>query len=612
MKRTDFTADEIKGYYKRDENYLWPFHAQAKERAQEMNVHKDGVYPEHLLDTRRPNETEQVQQYRKSIFVAKTKPYFLKIVTSLSKIRRSSDWSIIYSGDFPRIPDGESLQDYCEKNYPEFGSVTNWVFSVLLAKYLADANAAVCVFPDEIPIEPGVFLKPTAKIYDAENVLDFWPDNYAVVEDPEGCFYETKNGRQKGKRLLLFTINNMWQFDQQDGRGSMAVSSQYKHELGFLPVRLTGGTVTHNKGGRYLNESRIAGILPEFNEALREYSDLQAAKVLHLFPERWEFTQHECQTCKGTGRRRNPAWFVGCPEDIAAEIACNADGCQSGYIASGPFSKLLLRPANQGAGELANIPTPPAGFVEKDVEIIKIQEESVTNHIIQGLAAHNFEFIASAPLNQSGLAKEVDRDELNSTVNLIAEDIVSIMDFVYKSISAYRNRVQYPGQTDDMAPTIAVPERFDILSANHLEARLSAAKGAKVNPVIINALELDYASKAFAARPDVASAVNLVLELDPLPNISMDEKAALLQNGGVSKLAYVVSGNIGYLVALATSENKKFAELDIVAQRNIINELAKKMIAEIDAEKKASMIPAAPDLDNDENEPENSDENAGE
>src|SRR5262245_24995356 len=99
-----------------------------------MRTHADGIVPEKLIHERRPSESLEVLEYRKKIYVPKTKNPISKVVSSLSKIRRSPDWSIKYDpSNIPaRIVPEERPEEYTEKNYPEHDSVTNWIFSHLL------------------------------------------------------------------------------------------------------------------------------------------------------------------------------------------------------------------------------------------------------------------------------------------------------------------------------------------------------------------------------------------------------------------------------------------------------------------------------------------------
>ncbi len=563
MPKIEFTPDELKQYFKKENRADYHYAEKAREFEDEMRVHADGKFPETLINERRPNEPETVLAYRKSIFVPKTKPFFSKIESTLQKIRRSSDWSIKYpNGAFDRVVDGEKLDDYSENNYPVFRSVTNWAFSLLLRNYLVDANALLLVAPIEIPVMENEYLKPVATIFNSVDVIDFVEGDYAVVRNKIGATY---GNNVEGDSYYVITTVAVHRYDQINSRRQFAEAYYFEHGLEELPVFKLGGIVVDVYGHHSLYESRISGIIPEFNEALREYSDLQAAKVLHLYPERWEYTQNECKDCNSTGRVRGEVNGESC------NVTCNT--CAGhGYVATGPYSKMLIKPA--AADQLA-MPTPPAGFVEKDVEIIKVQETSVNEHIYHGLASINFEFLASTPLSQSGTAKEVDKDELNNTVHAIAEDLVRIIDKVYYFIAMLRYGGQYTRlEIMSMTPNIPVPEKYDILSTKYFDEQLTSAKGNKLNPAILNAMEVAYATKAFNNDLDIAEHVGMILKLDPLAGIAEDDKMSRLSNGGILLLDYIVSSNINKFVDVATEKNMGFADMDVTRQREIIYALA--------------------------------------
>lgn len=94
-------------------NVRHAFYDTTVELADAIDIHASGLYPEKLIGERRPAESEQIQAYRKKIFVPKTKPVFNKIYNSLMKIPRSPDFSIMFDDDTPsRIAKGETLKDY--------------------------------------------------------------------------------------------------------------------------------------------------------------------------------------------------------------------------------------------------------------------------------------------------------------------------------------------------------------------------------------------------------------------------------------------------------------------------------------------------------------------
>lgn len=574
MAKIVFTQEEIDNYVKG--KYMHRFYERAKEIAEKMAVHADGKTPEKLLWERRPNEPQEVMDYRKKIFTPKTKPTFSKIFSSLQKIRRSSDWSIRYEKqeEFTKITDGEKLEDYCEYNYPSFTSLTNWVFTLMLRKYLIDPNAVVYVSPMTWQVEQTDYLQPIAQVFDSVNVIDFVEDDYTVLLDLTGSTYIANRKPVHGKRFYICTTQQILIYDQVDSKEKFQLAVTINHALGILPAFKLKGVIIDQVDNRYLYESRIGGIIPELDEAIREYSDLQAAKVLHIYPERWEFTQHECTSCKGTALRPNPAYTPTC--NCPAQIAC--DKCNNGYVVAGPYSKIMVKPPAMGEQQ---IPTPPAGFVEKDIEIVKVMEQGIRDHIFNALAAINFQFLEQTPLNESGKAKEVDKDELNNTVHGIAEDIVSAMDNIYQRIAYFRYKELYTtDEIDNMLPFVPVPEKFDLMSSAHIQEELKSAKDSKFNPVIISALEESYSSSKFNTDPAVRDKLMLILTLDPLPNISEDDKMSRLSNQGITLESYVISSNIQEFIQRAVQEEKGFLELELTKQKEILSGYAQEVITE--------------------------------
>lgn len=580
---TQFIYQDLLPYMKGDRKCR--FYKEACEQLVSFMYHSDGVYPRELIECRRPNEPLEVKEYREKIWKPKTKPTFSRLLSSLSKIRRSSDWNIKFpaEGDFPRIAEDETLEDYTTENFPYFTSFTNWVFDVLLKKQLTDPNAVILVVPLNPEAAETEYIKPYPFIFDSTWVIEWIEGESAILQRPEGCWYYGK-GRDKkvayqGKSYYVVNRDVIEQWDQIDDKDNYSMVMSYQHGFGFMPAFKIGAAVMTTDGTHFLYESRISGIIPDLDEALRLYSDLQAGMVLHVFPEPWEFTQHECTDCKGTNRRPNPAWFDGCPNEIPSTITCGK--CQNGYIASGPYSKLLIRPTNAMEGQQP-IPNPPKGYVEKDVQIIKIMKDSVREHIYDALASINFQFLDQTPLNQSGTAKEVDKEELNNTVHSIAEDLVRVMDECYKRFIWYRYSTLYPNPADlkAMQPAVTVPEQFDLLSAQFMQTELDNAKKAGLNPVITSAMEIEFSQKRFDSEPEVRDRLALVLRLDPLPNVTEDEKMSRLSNKGVTQLTYIISSNIQAFVQQAIEENPLFPTLTLKEQKAKMKEYAQVQVDE--------------------------------
>jgi hypothetical protein len=581
------TYEELKIYFTGERKHF--YYKKSVDNCKDFKTHADGEYPEKLIDERRPNEPLEVKDYRKTIWVPKTKPTFWRLLSSLGKIRRSPDWSIKYpeQNEFGKIREGETLEDYCEKNFPYFESFTNWLFSVCLKPYLTDPNGVILIWPLTTEVEQTDFLEPYPVVFECCDVVDFEAQDHAVLNDPEGCYYSVRKGNksyeEKGRAYYVVDAISIQKYEQVDSKGTMDKVMDYAHGLGYMPCFKLGGVISESQGSEYLYESRISGILPELNEAVREYSDLQAAKVLHVYPEKWQYTSNECGTCKGTGQRPNPSWFQGCEATVPSQIECHT--CRGhGYVSAGPYAMQLIKPADMGKQQ---VPNPPAGYVEKDVEIVKLMEDSVRQHIYDGLSAINFQELAEVPMAESGVAKQVDRDEQNNTVHAIAEDLVKIMDRSYAIIADYRYMHLYSfEEIGEMLPAIAVPEKFDLFSISNLQNDLKLAKEAKLNPVIQNAMEVDYAGKLYNNDSSIRDLVALTIKLDPLPNISEDEKMSRLSNKGILPQSYIISSNVTEFVQRAIDEEKEFAGKTLKEQKAVMMKYADEVLGKLDTGKK--------------------------
>lgn len=551
------------------------FYKEALKMMRRVAVHADGEYPIELIECRRPNEADEAKAYREKIWIEKTKPTFDRMMIFLNKIRRSQEWDISFKdeSEFTRIKEGEHLSDYTERNYPGFTSVTNWIFKVVLKKYLIDPNAVLFVRPLETEIPETEHLEPTGTIYMSEDVIEVAPD-VVILRNPEGAFYFTQGAQKHGGSFFVITETHYYRFDQINSKGEYAINEleTFEHNLGVIPAFQLQGVVKDQYNHEILYESRIYGMIPELDEAVREYSDLQAAKVLHLYPERVEFTNTQCTACKGTGTRKVLA------DDGITKRAETCPTCEGGgYIVRGPYGKHIIKPA--GLDEQA-LPSQPIQYVQKDIEIIKVQDESVEDHIYSGLAALNLEMISRTPLAESGKAKAYDADASNNTLHSIGEDIVYIMDRYYNLVARYRYSVQHSDdEIAQMLPSINVPERFDIATSGQLEAEVGSAKTNKLNPEIVKQLEIDFANKRFYNKPEIRERLEIILNVDPFANITQEEKNSMLQNKGITQVDYVLSSNIVQFVGLAFEQDAKFAEKTPEQQRAVLIKFAEDLVA---------------------------------
>lgn len=535
----------------------------------EMLIFSDGADAGELLRERRPSESEEIFKYREKIYICITESTINKVIMSLNKIRKSSDWNIRYDLNkvSPKINEDETLQHYCEYNYPFYSSVTNWLFNICLKNYLIDSNALCVVIPLDVFIAENEILKPFSLIFNSDNILHYKQDEFAIVMSTDQATYNYK-GVEYNNGRIYYAIDTMrvQKWVQNEPSGNIVMEYEYNHNFGKLPAFKLKGVFKRAYDTEILYQSKISTMIPHLKEAVREYSDLQAGVVNHLHPTMWAYANEECKDCLGTGKVKSGTRSITCSK-------CNGEGNKI----VNPYSMIMVKPPIPGQ---ANVPTPPAGEIPKQIDIIKLQNERVNDHIYKSLASINMEFLAEVPLSQSGVAKEVDKDELNNFVHSVAEDLISILDNLYFFINLYRNKIRIGNDKElmEQLPVISVPERYDIISGTYLLEELQRAKTAGVNSAIIKNMEIEYANKKFNYDPQVKDSMELVYRLDPFPAISQDDKMAMLMNKGITSVDYIISCNISQFVNRALMENKNFSSLTYSKQMEVLKSYADEIV----------------------------------
>jgi len=187
----------VKPYFggKKEKNY-----AQAVDIYDHMSFHFDGYfirpnelggftvdlhknrYFHRLIDMRRPSESDVIKEYRRDIYLPITKIPCYKVTNSLKKIVKSQDWNIDYTLSYVpnSLPDDETLEVYCEKKYPFFKSVENWMASYGLNQLFKDPNSVIVVEPTNIDKGPEEWYTPFSYVIPSKKVLGYAENEFCV------------------------------------------------------------------------------------------------------------------------------------------------------------------------------------------------------------------------------------------------------------------------------------------------------------------------------------------------------------------------------------------------------------------------------------------------
>ncbi|GEO08760.1 hypothetical protein [Segetibacter aerophilus] len=557
-----------------------------------LKVHAEGEMPIHLIKAARPNESEAVRTYRQSIYEAETQNPIQRVISVLEKIRRSPDWMIRFRDDIPAmITKEETLESYIDGKYPVYKTLENWLFEEALKAIALDANGVCIVMPQDLNVNGMEYIKPVAMIFNAPQIVDFVTDDYVIVRSDEyssklstdvqqtraqaiagftgNPFLDASSSNRvdlpySTSAMVFYVVDNYsyQKWEEVDG-GMYMLTQQYVHGLNSLPAFQLPGKFHKRMGSSVIKTTPLNPMVPHLNKAARESNDLDIGVVKHLHPQKWRINNIQCGECSGTGKTLVSGSTTQCK-------ACKGEGVSNG---SSPVDEIIIKPAAIGE---QNIPVPAMGYVEMNVEIIKIQNERIEEHLYKALAAVNMDHLSSTPLNISGKGKELDRDEMNSVISWFAESLVFVADHVCKWVNElrYKGVVADEVKRNDMRPIIPVPEKFDIINTTFLITEYSTAKTAGLSSTILAELEKEIAQKKFYSNDEVSGFVQTVMDCNPLLGLSIEEKSLLSGSGLVTKEDAIMSVYITDFVNRALEEDKNFLDKSKVDKRKILLQYA--------------------------------------
>ncbi len=569
----DHLQFHIDGY---DPPFLTPFKNDATQHFRDLATgERNNPYFHRLIDERRPGESKKIHDFRRTIYASVTEEPCFKVINSTKKIVRSEDWKVDYSKVKPlsKVPDDETLEVYAEQEYPEFKSVTNWLFLFAIKQILSDPNALLVTLPIKFELEGNEFPQPATSIIPSVNLYFYEPDHMAIYKSNKIEEFKNKDGKfTKVPVYQILTRQGVWESHQIDEDKNFSLDKKIIFDPEMFPAWLAGGEVKKLINNTPLYKSFLDPMLPRLDECAREYSDMQAEILQHIHSTLAVIEGQDCIKCSGTGKLPKPGGAVVCGD-------CKGKGTPT----LNTYEIIIMKLKDI---DKQPMPFPPAAYVEKSTEIAKLQDERVDKHNFKALSALNMEFLAKTPLNESGKAKEVDKEEVNNFMYGMAFHFVnSTMKNTYKYIILQRYGQKVQGRLDkeleEVMPTIQVPEHFDMLSENQLIDQLAKAKEAEVDPTIINEMQTDLINKKFRDMPETRDKLRISNEVNPFNTSSSEEIIDMEMAGLATKVDAIIALHADYFVFLAINEHKDFFTKTPEQQKEIIKKMADAKLTEL-------------------------------
>lgn len=523
-------------------------------QAHDMSVHIKGILPVDLIQTARPHEQAEALEYRLSTFEPVTKADSKKVINTLARIQNSP--STIEWNEPSKKLGGETLEKYVTEDYPFFGSVTNWIFKTMLKQDLADPNSVVAFKPLDEQLPENEFFSPFGFWYGSAKVWDFKIDTYyTLLTDEKSHVTEGNQGEEvpKGIVLNIYTLNEVirvWQVGKiEDNKFTWMVI--FQHDFNKTPVfRLKGEYVEDSIP--FLYESFMAGVLPYWNKLIRQESDKDASFTSNIYSERVEM-EIECTNseCKG-----GEVTFTNRKGGISSR---HCDSCHgTGFmLGRSPLTGTVIRRKSKLDDDEPIFPG--VEYLTKEVDTTKLLKQEINDNRRLGYASINMEFLSDTPLNQSGKAKEVDRIELNTYVEMVSNNLFDIKEMSIENINLWRySFVLSDKELEDQVPIINRPTSFDILTPKMISQEIAAAKDANLSQDIISSLESEFFNKRFVNSPEQIDFFNSLRDLDPIPGSTMEDRLFALNAKSVTINDVILSTNLSNFIKQLISEGKFF------------------------------------------------------
>lgn len=532
--------------------------------ATEMSWHVYGKKPENLLKRVRPREDPLITQYRLDSYEPITQSICKKGISILHKVFNSK----LYSISFDQDAKSQLLKQYTLEEYPRFNSVINYLSNFSLKKMIADPNGVFLVQPFDYTIKGADRVKPIITAYASKNIFLIENDyilfcDKFVEKDRETYFtYVDKqvikkfSTKQNGQQLII---------DDE---------AEYTHLFGEIPVWSLGGEYSDQEMG--LLESYFSAAVPFWNEAINDHSDVTGAYRMHMWPQKWEVAD-ECEYVEDGQYPCNGGYIFNKEKGQKHQCpSCQGAGRKS---IKSPYETYWVNRGGGFQGGTASVDV-PFGYVSVPVEATKMLEEKAQKNLDMGLNALAMDVVNEVGANQSGVAKEIDRTELNDFLQKIADQYFEVhLPNIYYYFVKYMFGVEMnSAAVRELEPEISKPTQFDIYSTSELTEKLSAAKIAKLNPSYLTVKQAEIQGREFQTHPELLTRLNLELYLDPISEVTRDEVGMMLMNGTITKETAIIHDNIKMFIQRAFEEDAKFGDKKPTEQKAVLDKYAQEVV----------------------------------
>jgi hypothetical protein len=532
-----------------------------------------GVFPYELFEKTAPNQTPKEAEYVRANYKQTTLQVFKDMVDTYGRAYHENNWSISYTPDADQYVNTDTtLARYLDSDFPEYGSLDNFVFMFLPPLKLMDAMGVVAVMPYELDtveidgeevLNPDELVEPYTKFYHTTRVLAF-DEEYAVIESEERSEVEYNNKMvMEGAVFLIF--DDQWIYKAiQVGKkvdNQFEVIEWFNHATDMLPVKRVDG-ISIQIDEVMMQQSPFLYATDILDEVLLDSALLRGIKPTCTYPYR-VMIGDPCQfqiridgenlTCDGGFHYRHDGTKTLCPD-------CNGTGMKDRIS---PYGTLLIKPQTS---------TTAGDNISPDSAIFYAAPSTETPRFLREEIAHNmnaaYEMLHLKKTNNKvqggeGITATEAASDQKALIAGIKQNCMQLFDmyeWCIDMIGLMRYGENY------RKPVIKRPVNYDFYLESDYLAQINEAIAAKQPPFVIQSIIYKYLQTLYYPDVQGQQIFNLISQADRLLTMTLDEINLKLSKGLVDKWEVVLHDSAINLVNQLMMENPAFFEQDFDTQ----------------------------------------------
>lgn len=537
------------------------------DHAKDMAVHIYGEKPDEILMRARPREEEAIREYRINNFQPVTKAPTNKAITILNKIFNPT----LYSEVYPNNEKASILRGYVKEDFPGYNSVLSFMREVAVKKMLADPNGIMCVRPQTTKIPQSKRLKPIIKVFGSSAIVSEDHEHFLVLvevrEEKFKTFYFEYYDENKWIYFKAWFNKSVVNYEELD---------RYNHNFGTRTGQFNAwklrGISENTDEGEVVFKSFFEPARAYLNLSVIHESDVFGAYAQHMHPIRWE----TAETCDFIwNKQRCKAGKIMSPDGVEEVCpSCKGSGTKPVNSPYGAYKVPQDKMRGTDGSQFV-----PVGFVTVPTEATNLLDQRAERMQEKALWALNMDVVDEIGADQSGIAKTIDRSELFDFLLSVSE---TVYDIHYVNAIYFIALIMFDqdASVDDILPVVSKPVVFDIASVSEMINNYKAVKDSGLDRNYLLVKQMEILNKEYNNNPEMKSAMNAVLSLDPLPGYTPDEIDMMVSKRFATQSDAVIHFYIRQFIDRAVLENPKFFDLKKEAQMEKLREYAEEKIEE--------------------------------